>query len=53
MATDTAGKDVFIEQAHFYVDVSSFRKERGCVQAETPLDVDDEAAARELPGAPQ
>jgi hypothetical protein len=53
MATDTAGKAVFIEQAHFYVDASFFRDERGCVQAETPLDVDGEAAAREHSDAPQ
>ena len=51
MASDTNGKAVFIEQAHFYVDASHFRKkEQGCAQAETPVDVDDEAEALEREG---
>jgi hypothetical protein len=53
MASDTEGKTVFIEQAHFYVDASRFREEKGCVQAETPVDVDTEAESLERERGPQ
>jgi hypothetical protein len=53
MASDTQGKAVFIEQAHFYVDASGFKEERGCVQAETPVDVEEEAESLERERGPQ
>jgi hypothetical protein len=49
MASDTNGKQVFIEQAHFYVDASFFKRGRGCAQAKTPDDVADEAEALGVP----
>ena len=50
MASDTNGKDVFIEQAHFYVDASHFKKKEGCAQAETPVDVDGRGLIAEREG---
>jgi hypothetical protein len=52
MASDTNGDPVFIEQAHFYVDASRFKEGKGCVQAETPVDVTEESEELEREHGP-